>query len=581
MSGNNAPPPPDDRSNPSAKDPELTDASMEGIEQENRPIHPSEEQNNDSANPSTMAFNVLYDGDDPTQTAKKIRTQTLDLPAQHDNPSIHPLDGMTPLAIEVRNRPERLIQDPLGTLRILLADMDTWIGYGQNADHVVTFGRDHIEAYKQVISNALDYMMSKAAGTDTAMLQIHNSMTQLHEGVTNLNVALQEQRTENRQTASSIQQLQTRTSTSWAEVASRPAQPAQQNQRDRKKLVANSLHERSITIQLMPEDKDEFSRKGEAATISQVYAAILEDSELEDINIEAVTILPSQDIRIILATQEQANLVRERENYWLIPFHKYASLLPPPLLYGVIMHSVPADWDCSDLTTDLSEDYPQADIRQLQWLTKDRENKRHGSMIVYCHSAHGRDYLLNKGGMGLLNHFMPINAEYQGPSKPPQCFKCQKHGHVAKHCLAEAICALCACKHRTSTCPLNKKNNPNVDDNMLKCANCGGNHPSFHGTCSSFKDAKAKFNGNKPNSSHKQRDGKKSGTGNAQKGNPSSDTPASGSNAIVPKSKNANANKNSAAESPGSTSKNNPKTAPKNNPKTSSKRTVLTRPTRQ
>lgn len=70
-----------------------------------------------------------------------------------------------------------------------------------------------------------------------------------------------------------------------------------------------------------------------------------------------------------------------------------------------------------------------------------------------------------------------------------QCFNCCKFGHFAKDhqgnetCKNQRACSFCASnEHDQSTCPAKE----NV--NKHKCANCKGNHHSFHRSCESRKE---------------------------------------------------------------------------------------------
>ncbi|KAH6922579.1 hypothetical protein HPB50_016671 [Hyalomma asiaticum] len=57
---------------------------------------------------------------------------------------------------------------------------------------------------------------------------------------------------------------------------------------------------------------------------------------------------------------------------------------------------------------------------------------------------------------------------------PPRCFKCQRFGHVAKHCTAEQRCKRCGGPHNFKTCDRTEG---------FLCANCGGNHPASYSRC--------------------------------------------------------------------------------------------------
>lgn len=61
----------------------------------------------------------------------------------------------------------------------------------------------------------------------------------------------------------------------------------------------------------------------------------------------------------------------------------------------------------------------------------------------------------------------------------PQCFKCQRHGHVIGQCPPDSadVCRVCAGRHKTKECPLR------ASDEAHLCANCGGKHQASSLKC--------------------------------------------------------------------------------------------------
>lgn len=67
----------------------------------------------------------------------------------------------------------------------------------------------------------------------------------------------------------------------------------------------------------------------------------------------------------------------------------------------------------------------------------------------------------------------------------PQCFKCQKLGHMAKNCWMEVKCVKCAQNHATKDCTLPL----NAPKDQLKCALCHGiGHPASYRGCPKHKE---------------------------------------------------------------------------------------------
>lgn len=66
----------------------------------------------------------------------------------------------------------------------------------------------------------------------------------------------------------------------------------------------------------------------------------------------------------------------------------------------------------------------------------------------------------------------------------PQCFKCQRLGHMAKGCEMGLKCVKCAQAHTSEQCPI-PKDSPKE---MLKCAHCEGNHAASYRGCPKIKE---------------------------------------------------------------------------------------------
>ena len=65
-----------------------------------------------------------------------------------------------------------------------------------------------------------------------------------------------------------------------------------------------------------------------------------------------------------------------------------------------------------------------------------------------------------------------------------QCYQCQQFGHRSGSCSKsksnEYVCRFCAASHKSSTCTYVRSKNKEI----LKCANCNGNHSSTDHVCS-------------------------------------------------------------------------------------------------
>lgn len=59
----------------------------------------------------------------------------------------------------------------------------------------------------------------------------------------------------------------------------------------------------------------------------------------------------------------------------------------------------------------------------------------------------------------------------------PQCSRCQEFGHTKNYCKKIARCVKCVGLHLTKDCPRKSR------DDMVKCVNCGENHPANYRGC--------------------------------------------------------------------------------------------------
>ena len=67
---------------------------------------------------------------------------------------------------------------------------------------------------------------------------------------------------------------------------------------------------------------------------------------------------------------------------------------------------------------------------------------------------------------------------------PLQCYKCQRIGHTAKSCTAQARCMLCGGPHTKNECSV-------TDESNHRCANCRGRHKANSTECETYQEAKA------------------------------------------------------------------------------------------
>lgn len=69
-------------------------------------------------------------------------------------------------------------------------------------------------------------------------------------------------------------------------------------------------------------------------------------------------------------------------------------------------------------------------------------------------------------------------------NRPLQCYKCQAFNHTAVQCPNDTRCKRCTGRHKHTDCP---EKGP---DAIVKCANCGQEHPSTYPGCQYYQEAR-------------------------------------------------------------------------------------------
>jgi hypothetical protein len=71
-------------------------------------------------------------------------------------------------------------------------------------------------------------------------------------------------------------------------------------------------------------------------------------------------------------------------------------------------------------------------------------------------------------------------SQYKNDNKGPiQCHRCQRLGHGQRNCNLPYRCVICSDLHESTACPFKSRGKQyKVNQELLKCANCDGNHTS-------------------------------------------------------------------------------------------------------
>ncbi|KHJ34380.1 putative zinc finger cchc-type protein [Erysiphe necator] len=107
--------------------------------------------------------------------------------------------------------------------------------------------------------------------------------------------------------------------------------------------------------------------------------------------------------------------------------------------------------------------------------------KTAGSLILWFQQAEHADRAISKGIMWRFE--LKATEIIRAGFRALQCFKCQRYGHIAKICTAEAKCGKCAGDHNTRECSGKRE---------ARCINCGKKHTSWYQSCPVRSAAKVK-----------------------------------------------------------------------------------------
>ncbi|KAL1442147.1 hypothetical protein MTO96_030925 [Rhipicephalus appendiculatus] len=168
-----------------------------------------------------------------------------------------------------------------------------------------------------------------------------------------------------------------------------------------------------------------------------------------------------------IATEDQANVLLETKNICGIAI---SARVPHSYMKNTcVVRGVPRWYSDEELLTYLKPQgvyHARRIVRRVQTSSSEWESRRTGSVVLTFAPNSERPEKIN---LGFTRHELEDYVE-----TPPRCFKCQRFGHVAKHCRGEQRCKHCGGPHDFKTCTSKEK---------LVCANCGGDHPASYGRC--------------------------------------------------------------------------------------------------
>jgi len=122
-----------------------------------------------------------------------------------------------------------------------------------------------------------------------------------------------------------------------------------------------------------------------------------------------------------------------------------------------VIYNVPLDIPTDDILACLAGQGVQS-VRRFRYKSKDSSEMNRVQISISAVTSADLPSEVKLGCMLFrVKQYIP---------RPLRCFKCNRYGHVAKHCRGRLRCSICSGEHKYSECSAAAP----------KCPNCGGSH---------------------------------------------------------------------------------------------------------
>lgn len=183
------------------------------------------------------------------------------------------------------------------------------------------------------------------------------------------------------------------------------------------------------------------------------------------------------DTRVFTKTPDDFRKLRKLFEQNEIEYHTFS--LKDEKKLKVVLRGVPETITDEEMSSDLAtKGYKFESVKRLR-------NKHKTFPLVLVNTERTEE------GKKLLNCPDVLHAKIsvepkRRPTTQSQCYRCQRFGHVQRHCTAAYRCVKCAAFHPTWECTLANNARP-------KCCHCGGPHPSSYRECEENPDHKKRI----------------------------------------------------------------------------------------
>lgn len=188
----------------------------------------------------------------------------------------------------------------------------------------------------------------------------------------------------------------------------------------------------------------------------------------------------------VFYTGEEAKQIMESQKDWTQKLASTAHIAASS--YQVLIHGMPLSFEpenpdhIKELQLANDKYISGLKIQRATWLKRTKQQgKTAGSLIVWFENADHADKAIAKGIMWRFE--LRTTEIFRSGFRALQCFNCQRFGHIAKTCTAEAKCGKCSGGHNTRECS---------GKHEVRCCNCGKKHTAWDQSCPTKIAAKSR-----------------------------------------------------------------------------------------
>lgn len=220
---------------------------------------------------------------------------------------------------------------------------------------------------------------------------------------------------------------------------------------------------------------------------------------LASVMVLAACQLKSGDVRLMMRSAKEAEVMRVHQEKWVKKFGRIAFVHMPT--WGVVINGIQVKSLVERPTIEALREmqkqkgdamiaanqpyWKEAVIARIGWLRLPQDTKKLASLIIEFTVPQAAKLAIQHGTLWDSNHYATVL--YDRTFRLRQCYNCQQYGHIGPGCVESPRCVYCAGAHQSRDCA--SRTNEQGHD---RCANCEGTHTAWSEDCEVRMDAIAK-----------------------------------------------------------------------------------------